>query len=740
MKKSMKIFSFFMAALMFVMALPITAFAAKQETYIKEIRISTADTEDEAKQWLIDNDYLVLDVNLNQKTGKDCVYIGYKTTTNPDEAITDLSLMQMDGGYSFSEYEAMVEKMEQEIMEIIDSLETSITEARANYMADKKCAVGAHGILNRFREDDSGKFLGDLLFVEPIDKSVITKIFLQGNSDITSLIYQMLAYACTDYESGESWLDKLANVNVYDVEDALLESGQLPYYEDLTMKMLSSFETIQETLEYYEKVCKPFDENYNQDEFDELELWDQREYFPENYSETVVIYGALSTCQYGNGTLKDFFMQDYNELDSEDFYPLFVSMTDGQRAILPFVDYAFMIAMAEHTDETAKEYEKTCVETFDYYEVDVVSVYTNVDRSLFDGGVALTTASLRKSASTGETPWYSNDNIDEDLGRALTTIAGSSLGIAVGSVAVRCATKAAMKHTVSVATASAREIAVAFDKMAVELLMHSCEVQGVAVPSGVNTSTFRSFAAGIQSVLPDHSVIRTNMSYIRSGETAIQTAAENVMLTSRYKMMQRIVTGANVVMMISFGISLISEGIKIGIKVYNYYHPDYTDIPRIIVDEVVTDSDSYYVNYYATKDQTGEFGDLNAWSAQKWNALYTTTDKNAGDPIIASSLSVKLKDSTFPDEESAAVHYFGEEAAADVNRYNFKRTAPATYIFYKRDHSLSMTASTFSGGQLVMFTGFGLIGGLAIGGLSVIGAGKIKKKKKEEQPETNTEA
>ena len=163
MRTGTKILSLFLAVLMFMMALPIAAFAAKQETYIKEIRISTAATEDEAKQWLIDNDYLVLDVNLNQKTGKDCVYIGYKTTTNPDEAITDLSLMQMDGGYSFSEYEAMVEKMEQEIMEIIDSLETSITEARANYMADKKCAVGAHGILNRFREDDSGKLLGDLL-------------------------------------------------------------------------------------------------------------------------------------------------------------------------------------------------------------------------------------------------------------------------------------------------------------------------------------------------------------------------------------------------------------------------------------------------------------------------------------------------------------------------------------------------------------------------------------------------
>ena len=49
MKKSVKILSFFLAILMLAMALPMTAFAAKKENYIKEIRISTASTADAAK-------------------------------------------------------------------------------------------------------------------------------------------------------------------------------------------------------------------------------------------------------------------------------------------------------------------------------------------------------------------------------------------------------------------------------------------------------------------------------------------------------------------------------------------------------------------------------------------------------------------------------------------------------------------------------------------------------------------
>ena len=70
MRNSTKIISLLLAVLMLVTALPVTVFAAKKETYIKEIRMSTASTAEEAKKWLTDNEYTVIDVDLNQKTGK----------------------------------------------------------------------------------------------------------------------------------------------------------------------------------------------------------------------------------------------------------------------------------------------------------------------------------------------------------------------------------------------------------------------------------------------------------------------------------------------------------------------------------------------------------------------------------------------------------------------------------------------------------------------------------------------
>ena len=120
------------------------------QRYLKKAHESTGATADAAKKWLTDNGYIVVDTDLNQKTGKDCVYIGYKTTTNPDEAITDISLMQMDGGYSFSEYEAMLERKRQELSAIIQSFAESIVEARSNYFAGHKGAQAAYKIFDFF--------------------------------------------------------------------------------------------------------------------------------------------------------------------------------------------------------------------------------------------------------------------------------------------------------------------------------------------------------------------------------------------------------------------------------------------------------------------------------------------------------------------------------------------------------------------------------------------------------------
>ena len=728
MKKHVKCLSFFMAILMLFMALPITSFAATQETYIKEIRISTGATADAAKKFLTDNGYTVVDTDLNQKTGKDYVYIGYKTTTNPDEAITDISLMQMDGGYSFSEYEALLEQKIQEINNMLDSISACLAEARANLAAGMKNAQGALEVLNFFTEDDSGKLLGDFLLRQETSREDLVKVFLQGNGSVTTIIYTMLAFACTDNGENTSWLAKLKDVDIYADYDPLL-------YSDVADTMFESFVNIHDMMVTYENeykdVAKDIENNPEYADYTDEEI---KQLLPDSYLEYTLIYETLAYSQYGGKPLLDFFMKDPDEIDTDEFFPIISTLSAGQQQIIKFINFDLLITFAQADDDGIQTIIDTLKESCGLFTIyaDTVSVYFGVDRSLFtEGGVALTNASLRKSASTGDNSWFNGDNIDPALSIALHSVAGSFAALSIGAgIGARFAKKAA-QETYRVALKAAEDSLphyIAALRAEQNTVYQEVLSRIRSTNPGISWNDARCLAG--KEIAPKYRPLwedTCNGNYKR--QLAKEASAK----------LTKLGVALDVVMGVAMGVMLIAEGVNIGIRVYNYYHPEYTEIPRAIVDEVVTDTDSYFINYYAVKDQTAKSGDLNAWSAQRWNALYTTTDKKAGDPIIASSLIVKLKDSEFPSEEHGAVHYFGETAAANVNRYQFKKTAPETYIFYERDHSLSMTASTFSSGQIVMFTGFGLLGGVAIGSLGVIGAGKMKKKKEENCEKSETE-
>ena len=91
---------------------PATAMAAgddKGGKYISEIRIGQGETEDEAKKELEEGGYTILKddagnyADLNEGAGSKSalkkgandkiIYLGYKTTSDPNDAITDISVM-----------------------------------------------------------------------------------------------------------------------------------------------------------------------------------------------------------------------------------------------------------------------------------------------------------------------------------------------------------------------------------------------------------------------------------------------------------------------------------------------------------------------------------------------------------------------------------------------------------------------------------------------------------------------
>ena len=738
MKFSTKLISMLLSLLMLFTGLQITAFAATEKTYVKEVRISTASDESTAKQWLTENGYLVLDVNLNQKSGGDAVYMGYITTTNPDEAITDMAVMQMDGGYSFSQFEAALRQQEEQVNAALRAIEQTIREARQKYAAGNENAKGAHQILNYFKEDDSGKLVGDYLLVDEIDPKDLSKVMLQSNSDFSILLYSMLAWACTDIGENENWMAKLETKDPYAEYDDI-------YYRDIALNILDDYETIH-------KAVLSFDSYFGTDVFDFKNMTDEElEAFvadiPEENANDFGLCVALFAHNYGGKPFVEFFRKDPNELDLEELYPILDAMSEGQRHIADFVGLNTLIFYSQNDTESAKTYIDSCIANFVVYDiVDPVSIYTGVDRSIFtDGGVALTSASLRESASTGDNSWYSEDNINTTLSAFLHTVAAGAVISAVAvpiafykTTAIEAATSAAMVEETRLfgmfSTFYREELS---RRMVVKEFQESLlwEYGCTSVDELKLLSQTTSDMKLKRQLLELGS---KQFNYDTYMDIAIDSNKK--LVNSKYdEVFESVMKKADNIAMVALGVSLVVEAVIIGIKLYNYYHPEYSVIPRIIVDNVVTDTEDYYIRYYATLDQDGEYADMNAWKGQRWNALYTTKDKDAGDPILASGLTAKVNDSSMPTAQSYGVHYFGETGACNVSRYLLKKTSPATYIFFTRDHSLRATASAFSRGTVITFASIGLFGGTVIGSLGVIGAGKLKKKKKEDCPVDSNE-
>ena len=163
MKKTIRNTALFILCLSMVicMAVPSSAAGSKTE-YISELRVESGTNGEACKQLLISAGYKVLEADINADS-KVSTYIGYKTTTDPQKAITDIKVMNMNGKYSYTDYDVMLKKQKAAIEESIDALTELIEEFRTNYAANDLTAINAYEALNRFYNDDVQMYMGDFL-------------------------------------------------------------------------------------------------------------------------------------------------------------------------------------------------------------------------------------------------------------------------------------------------------------------------------------------------------------------------------------------------------------------------------------------------------------------------------------------------------------------------------------------------------------------------------------------------
>ena len=142
--------------------------------YVSEVQVATGETESEAKSALHKAGFLVYDRNLNEGAGgyrrsnAKYSYMGYKLTTDETKAITDLRLMDQDGGYEEYSYYDEAKKQFSGLSDTVAGMQAAANEVAANFRSGKKSAAVAMDGLNIFCVPKTSKDTNGILFGEGV--------------------------------------------------------------------------------------------------------------------------------------------------------------------------------------------------------------------------------------------------------------------------------------------------------------------------------------------------------------------------------------------------------------------------------------------------------------------------------------------------------------------------------------------------------------------------------------------
>ncbi len=721
------------------------AFAASfgKSTYIKEFFLSYGSTDEEAKKYLTDNGYEVIDHNLNEGADdaiskKRAVYLGYKTTDKSDEAITDMKLMNMKGGYSVQDYQMLLDEQKENIKFFIDNFIVAVNEYRNNYKKGQGRAVAAHEMLNYLYDDDTEQYLGDLLLnkikeeytdeewnalssEEQAKAADMTTILMQGNSDAILVIEQSIAMASDDGDS--RWVERYEEAKTYDEMISDLMSSEKISINEATKRLAAEYDDDAKIIAAKFTDYATYLKNYTEAEIsfkntgDEIEAYaDAHEDFDYTHWFTAgTQYEVLSQLENDDITLAELITSDEFDIEDADrylIYPLVSVLTKGQRACLDFLSmYQLVYCGISGNDEVKSTLSKT---DFSFFTEHRTSVYDGIDRSLFSGDVAMTSEALRLQVSSGKAAITSLTDYF-----SLTTLL-----LYVGTVVAAGAMAASWTLSSYMA------------KLADQRMLRFEEMENTL--TGLETAEIRlnkDIAGGVEAIYDNQAkqeALRTDMEVVKNAFDSSKT-------------WQKVFRYAGIAMTC---ITLILLGISAW-STYNdlkeYYNAEFTPIPQHMVDQATNDKDEKVYTYYNAVECNraaanmvtdsnkllGDFGDLNGDVGRQWVALYTTTDKSAGDPITT-DFKVQYNDTNIPDN-TVALSMFGESVAQNLTNkkmgYTYSDGKSGIYLFYGTDTSI-FAGSVFSNG-IYALCGAGVLVICAVAVTLIIKTSKKKKADKE---------
>ena len=680
-----------------------------KEEYLSDLRLIYAATYDEAKLVLTESKlegYKILNNNLNEKSGKTGVWLAYKTTEDVNEAITDVAIMQMGGGYSSANYQEMINNSKAEYEAMGQIYLDAIDYFAEAYEAEDFLAETAYRQLNFYAGLDkyTEERLGDLFVDGALKKTDLATLFFEGNAKITDNIRSLLAMGVSYNEDGQHYLEKVADsAKKMNADPTVFKNENYKELAAIIATSIPVLKNVFEELEAYEGEL-----NYEDDVFTELEI---------KYAESKSVADRMRNVSYlGGKTLYEFCLA-YNSSasDHSDIYPLVDALNDGQKAMTKVSHYYDVIRYSmSDSPESLIDSKITALE--EEYAESSINVFLGVDRSVYSGSFALTSEAYRADAYTG-----SSSLADALFGRGALTatileLSAGALGVGLWAWAiVRSIKGTGSVEKAAYAAARCSDETVRLGREAAEALMENDvnylnnlnEVRAYlfkmrpegSLPAELADDAWNSmnFADKLETLMGQTEHIArstTNLELLRDignqYHEEYSKAYDNV-LKDACKVAARnakIFTG---VLYVAGAVSLAYSAISLYNQIHDHYHPKYDEIPMAMVDLVKTADGDRYIKYDVVldaklKDGAYHAADLNAFEAERWNALYYTKNSEAGMPLLA---DFEVSNSDYnTDKGYSPVHRFGEVVCYDLNKYNFSSKSDAIFVSIRQSENL----------------------------------------------------
>ena len=678
--------SLVLAASIFLTVLPVSAARPGATEFLSELHMAQASTADEAKKMLTDAGYKVIDKNLNPNGG-DAVYLGYKTSTNVEDAITDISIMNMYGGYSITDYDVILEESLREYKDMIQYFRTAANEFAENYKAGTKEAKLAYRQLNYYYVEQNKEkvYMGDYMLNFPSTDDEFANILLKGNWHILGNIRTLLAMGVGD---GETTLaDRISAITN---DESVYLNGE--HYNN-AKTLYQTYIGVDQDIKEIESSIQSIEEDTSLSDTDKQNYIQAQQALAAKY---IAFKISLEALPYKNSTYGEYLAANPEITDYSVFYPIIEAMTPGQRALMPFGQSISLIiydAITKADEDLEAELQE--VEN----EFTPISVYLGTDLSIFNGSFAVTTDALRAEGATG-TNWI-NSNTNADAGSMAYAI-----GFGVGGVA----TLAVSGVILAKSAASLYKYNTLVDNITtlgnkINVLEDACDT-AIGQANMNDSVSFDMDAA-------DLDIDKLNSEYIKS-----TNELGNMPSGASLK-----VAVAGSVIGVVVGLVMIGISIYNIVKIVNSYKVEYLDIPSNMVDCKATENGDRFIRYSVVESfykDGGKLktraGDTNAYNGEQWVSIYYTKNYEAGKCMLAKH---DIPTNEYDFGKYTPVHGFGKNNCYDLNKYSGKSNAEKIFLAFQNSNA-KKAAETEVPTVVGSMVNYGM---LAISGVIGIGIG-----------------